>query len=83
VLYRHLSVNVSLQGNTTAFWDWSRVFGDRTFEYQAYVELYLSRNQDLLLGATQVTSVWSSYMLLFFKSGIAIVTMCVTNYDMG
>jgi len=31
VLYRHLSVNVSLQGNTTAFWDWSQVFGDRTF----------------------------------------------------
>ena len=31
VLYRHLSVNVSPQGNTTAFWDWSRVFGDRTF----------------------------------------------------
>jgi len=22
------------------------------FEYQAYIELYLSRNQDLLLGAT-------------------------------
>jgi len=31
VLYRHLSVNVSPQGNTTAFWDWSQVFGDRTF----------------------------------------------------
>ena len=31
VLYRHRSVNVSLQGNTTAFWDWSQVFGDRTF----------------------------------------------------
>ena len=28
VLYRHLSVNVSLQGNTG---DWSQVFGDRTF----------------------------------------------------
>ena len=31
VLYRYLSVNISLQGNTTAFWDWSQVFGDRTF----------------------------------------------------
>jgi len=31
VLYRHLSVNVSPQGNTTAFWDWSQVFGARTF----------------------------------------------------
>jgi len=31
VLYRHLSVNVSPRGNTTAFWDWSQVFGDRTF----------------------------------------------------
>ena len=30
VLYQHLSVNVSLQGNTT-FWDWSQVFRDRTF----------------------------------------------------
>jgi len=25
------------------------------FEYQAYIELYLSRNQDLLLGATSNT----------------------------
>jgi len=24
------------------------------FEYQAYIELYLNRNQDLLLGATPI-----------------------------
>ena len=62
MLYRHLSVNVSLQGNTTAFWDWSQVFGDGLFEYQAYIELYLSRNQDLLLGATV-------YMLEYMVQG--------------
>ena len=49
MLYRHLSVNVSPQGNTTAFWT-GRMFSETGLEHQAYIELYLSRNQDLLLG---------------------------------
>ena len=28
------------------------------FEHQAYIELYLSRNQDLLLGATVLIAYW-------------------------
>ena len=52
MLYRHLSVNVSSQGNTTAFWTGRKFSETGLFEYQAYIELHLSRNQDHLLGAT-------------------------------
>jgi len=69
-------VNISLQGNTTAIWDWSQVFGDRTFWVPGYIELYVSRNQDLLLGATVILANNMSMQELNQLISFKLLTSC-------
>jgi len=46
-------VNVTPQGNTTVSRTGHKFSETGLFEYRAYIELFLRRNQDLLLGATK------------------------------